>query len=111
TTRTLISAIVPRGTCHKETGEKWGRKRTVSYRQFYSKTPLDASWNLAAQTAGTYSPSTNEHAFPTPREGGSIIAPGMRSRWSPTTKRVVVGALGAVFLLFIWRAGDIVAPF
>ncbi len=35
----------------------------------------------------------------------------MKSRWSPTTKRVVVGALAAVFLLFIWRAGDIVAPF
>src|SRR6185503_4110668 len=48
---------------------------------------------------------------PTTREGRTIIAPGMRSRWSPTTKRVVVGALGAVFLLFIWRAGDIVAPF
>ena len=35
----------------------------------------------------------------------------MRSRWSPTTKRVVVGALAAVIVLFIWRAGDIVQPF
>jgi len=35
----------------------------------------------------------------------------MRSRWNPTTKRVVVGALAAVILLFIWRAGDIVQPF
>jgi predicted PurR-regulated permease PerM len=35
----------------------------------------------------------------------------MKSRWSLTTKRVVVSALGAVFLLFIWRAGEIVAPF
>src|SRR3954453_14788983 len=35
----------------------------------------------------------------------------MRSRWSPTTKRVVVGALAAVVVLFLWRAGDIVQPF
>lgn len=35
----------------------------------------------------------------------------MRSRWSPTTKRVVVGALAAAVLLFVWRAGDIVQPF
>ena len=35
----------------------------------------------------------------------------MKSRWSPTTKRVVVGSLAALFLLFIWRAGDIVEPF
>jgi len=35
----------------------------------------------------------------------------MRSRWSPTTKRVVVGALAAAILLFVWRAGDIVQPF
>ena len=35
----------------------------------------------------------------------------MRSRWSPTTKRVVIGAIAAVILLFIWRAGDIVQPF
>jgi len=35
----------------------------------------------------------------------------MRSRWSPTTKRVVVGALAATGLLLIWRAGDIVQPF
>ena len=35
----------------------------------------------------------------------------MKSRWSSTTKRVVVGSLAAVFLLFIWRAGDIVEPF
>ena len=35
----------------------------------------------------------------------------MRSRWSPTTKRVVVGAIAAAALLLIWRAGDIVQPF
>lgn len=35
----------------------------------------------------------------------------MKSQWSPTTKRVVVGALVAALLLFLWRAGDIVAPF
>jgi predicted PurR-regulated permease PerM len=35
----------------------------------------------------------------------------MKSRWSTTTKRVVVGSLAALFLLFIWRAGDIVEPF
>ena len=35
----------------------------------------------------------------------------MRSRWSPTTKRVVVAALVATLLLFLWRAGDIVQPF
>jgi predicted PurR-regulated permease PerM len=35
----------------------------------------------------------------------------MRSRWSPTTKRVVVAAFVAVFLLFLWRAGEIVQPF
>jgi predicted PurR-regulated permease PerM len=35
----------------------------------------------------------------------------MRSRWTPTTKRVVVAALVAVLAFFIWRAGDIVQPF
>ncbi len=35
----------------------------------------------------------------------------MRSRWSSTTKRVVVAAILAVFAFFIWRAGDIVQPF
>lgn len=35
----------------------------------------------------------------------------MKSRWSSTTKRVVVGSLAALFLVFIWRAGDIVEPF
>ena len=35
----------------------------------------------------------------------------MKSRWSSTTKRVVLGSLAALFLLFIWRAGDIVEPF
>ena len=35
----------------------------------------------------------------------------MKSRWSPTTKRVVVASLAALFLLFIWRAGEIVQPF
>jgi predicted PurR-regulated permease PerM len=35
----------------------------------------------------------------------------MKSQWSPTTKRVVFGALVAALLLFLWRAGDIVAPF
>ena len=49
--------------------------------------------------------------FRSTQEGGPIIASGMKSRWSPTTKRVVVAALAAIFLLFIWRAGDIVAPF
>ncbi len=40
-----------------------------------------------------------------------IIASGMRSRWSPTTKRAVVAGLVAVVLFFVWRAGDIVQPF
>src|SRR5258706_5406017 len=40
-----------------------------------------------------------------------IIAGGMRSRWSPTTKRLVVAALLVVLVLFLWRAGDIVQPF
>ena len=40
-----------------------------------------------------------------------IIQIAMKSRWSSTTKRVVIGSLAAVFLLFIWRAGDIVEPF
>lgn len=35
----------------------------------------------------------------------------MKSRWSPTTKRAVLGSLAALFVLFIWRAGDIVEPF
>ena len=35
----------------------------------------------------------------------------MKSRWSSTIKRVVIGSLAALFLLFIWRAGDIVEPF
>ncbi len=35
----------------------------------------------------------------------------MRSRWSPTTKRLVVAAILAVLLFFVWRAGDIVQPF
>ncbi|HYK97961.1 MAG TPA: AI-2E family transporter [Candidatus Acidoferrales bacterium] len=35
----------------------------------------------------------------------------MRSRWSPTTKRVVVVAFLALAVLIIWRAGDIVEPF
>jgi len=35
----------------------------------------------------------------------------MRSRWSPTTKRVVVAALVVALGLFLWRAGDIVQPF
>lgn len=35
----------------------------------------------------------------------------MKSRWSSTTKRVVVASLAALSLLFIWRAGDIVQPF
>lgn len=35
----------------------------------------------------------------------------MRSRWSQTTKRAVVAAFAAIFLLFIWLAGDIVQPF
>ncbi len=41
----------------------------------------------------------------------SIIARGMRSRWSPTTKRLVVAAILAVLVFFVWRAGDIVQPF
>src|SRR3979411_2044954 len=40
-----------------------------------------------------------------------IIRSVMKSRWSSTTKRVVIGSLAALFLLFIWRAGDIVEPF
>lgn len=40
-----------------------------------------------------------------------IIQIAMKSRWSSTTKRVVVGSLAALFLVFIWRAGDIVEPF
>ena len=35
----------------------------------------------------------------------------MRSRWSPTTKRLVVGAILVVLAFFVWRAGDIVQPF
>jgi predicted PurR-regulated permease PerM len=35
----------------------------------------------------------------------------MRSRWTPTTKRLVIGGLLLVALLFLWRAGDIVQPF
>ena len=40
-----------------------------------------------------------------------IIAGGMRSRWSPVTKRLVVAALVVALVLFLWRAGDIVQPF
>ena len=47
----------------------------------------------------------------TARKGWQIIANGMRSRWSPTTKRVVVAAFAALAVLIIWRAGDIVEPF
>ena len=35
----------------------------------------------------------------------------MTSRWSQTTKRAVVAAFAALFVLFLWRAGDIVQPF
>jgi len=35
----------------------------------------------------------------------------MRSRWTSTTKRLVVGGVLLVGLLFLWRAGDIVQPF
>ncbi len=35
----------------------------------------------------------------------------MRARWSPTTKRLVVAAFMAAFLVFVWRAGEIVQPF
>src|SRR5437868_13589964 len=35
----------------------------------------------------------------------------MRSRWSQTTKRVVVLGFVLAALLLIWRAGDIVEPF
>lgn len=35
----------------------------------------------------------------------------MRARWSPTTKRLVVLGLSALFALFLWRAGEIVQPF
>src|ERR1043166_2752110 len=35
----------------------------------------------------------------------------MRSRWSPTTKRLVVLGLAALGLVILWRAGDIVEPF
>jgi predicted PurR-regulated permease PerM len=47
----------------------------------------------------------------TGREGWQIIAVGMRSRWSPTTKRAVVVAFAALAVLIVWRAGDIVEPF
>src|SRR5712691_7909758 len=40
-----------------------------------------------------------------------IIARGMRSRWSLTTKRLVVGSLLVAAVLLIWHAGDIVRPF
>ena len=35
----------------------------------------------------------------------------MRSRWTPTTKRLVVAGLLTIGLLLIWRAGDIIQPF
>jgi len=35
----------------------------------------------------------------------------MRSRWSPTTKRLVIGSFLLAALLLIWHAGDIVRPF
>lgn len=35
----------------------------------------------------------------------------MRSRWSPTAKRVAVATIVAVLAFFVWRAGDIVQPF
>ena len=35
----------------------------------------------------------------------------MRSRWSPTTKRLVVLGFAALGLVILWRAGDIVEPF
>lgn len=35
----------------------------------------------------------------------------MRARWSPATKRIVVGGFVIVLLAFIWRAGAIVQPF
>src|SRR5512141_2685242 len=41
----------------------------------------------------------------------SIIASGMRARWSPTTKRVVFVGFALAAILFVARAGDIVQPF
>ena len=35
----------------------------------------------------------------------------MRSRWSPTTKLIVIAALSIAALFVLWRAGDIVQPF
>jgi predicted PurR-regulated permease PerM len=35
----------------------------------------------------------------------------MRSRWSPTTKLIVIAALSVAALFILWRAGDIVQPF
>jgi predicted PurR-regulated permease PerM len=35
----------------------------------------------------------------------------MRSRWSPTTKLIVIAALLVAALFILWRAGDIVQPF
>ncbi len=35
----------------------------------------------------------------------------MRSRWSPTTKRLVVASLLVAAVLLVWHAGDIVRPF
>lgn len=40
-----------------------------------------------------------------------IIRDGMRSRWNPTTKRLVVSGLLAAAVVFLWRAGDIIQPF
>ena len=35
----------------------------------------------------------------------------MRARWSPTTKRLVILGFAAAFVLFLFRAGEIVQPF
>jgi predicted PurR-regulated permease PerM len=35
----------------------------------------------------------------------------MRTRWSPTTKLIVIAALSVAALFILWRAGDIVQPF
>lgn len=35
----------------------------------------------------------------------------MRTRWSPTTKRLVIVGFALAAALFLWRAGDIVQPF
>src|SRR2546428_12491709 len=43
--------------------------------------------------------------------GYRIIAHGMGTRWSQTTKLIVIAAIFVAALFVLWRAGDIVQPF